>query len=76
MTVAKRTLVVSSGGAIAAILADVLQLDHNRTCEITLQIKNSSMNTLLYNRKNFALDAFNDISHLNTADRQSSITFS
>lgn len=73
---AKRTLVVSSGGAIAVILAEVLRLDHPRTCDITLQIKNSSLSTLLYNRKTFALDNFNDISHLMATDRQASITFS
>ena len=69
---AKRTLVVSSGGPISVILAHILQLDKQRT----LQIKNSSTSTLLYNRKDFALDSFNDVSHLLTADKQNSITFS
>ncbi|MFA7554870.1 MAG: histidine phosphatase family protein [Spongiibacteraceae bacterium] len=75
-TKAKRTLVISSGGPISVILADVLKHDHDTTRNITLQIKNSSCSKLLYNGKNFSLDSFNDISHLLTTDKQSSITFS
>lgn len=72
---AKRILVVSSGGPIAVILADVLKLDQQRTRDLTLQIKNSSISTLLYNRSNFTLDSFNDISHLNTPSKVKRITF-
>lgn len=72
---AKRTLVVSSGGVIGVILAEVLGLDHHATGTIILQIKNTSLNTLLYHRNSFALDNFNDISHLMKANRQDSITF-
>lgn len=78
---AKRTLLVSSGGVIAVILADILKLDHKRTCDLTLQIKNSSASKFLYRRPthsldDFTLDCFNDVSHLQSAERSSSITFS
>lgn len=77
----KRTLVVSSGGPISVILAEVLGLDPQRTCDLTLQIKNSSTSKLLYRRPtvsldDFTLDSFNDVSHLLSRDKQDSITFS
>jgi len=78
---AKKILVVSSGGPISVILAEVLGLDHQRTCDLTLQIKNSSTSKLLFRRptqrmSDFTVDSFNDVSHLAVQDRQHSITFS
>lgn len=75
-TEAKRTLVVSSGGPISVILAEVLKLDHATTRNITLQIKNSSCSKLLYNGREFSMDSFNDISHLRSNHTPSAITFS
>lgn len=75
-TDAKRTLVVSSGGPVSVILGQVWGLDNPRTCDLTLQIKNSSTSKLLYNRKDFTVDSFNDVSHLLSADKQNAITFS
>lgn len=72
---AKRTLVVSSGGAIASILASVLELDHARCRAMALQIKNTSRAQLLYSCQRLSLDSFNDVSHLLRADRQQAITF-
>lgn len=78
---AKKVLVVSSGGPISVILADVLGLDQQRTCDLTLQIKNSSTSKLLFRRplqalSDFTLDSFNDVSHLTQESRQHAITFS
>jgi len=73
---AKRTLMVSSGGPISVILQSVLQLDNARTRDLTLQIKNSSTHKLLYNGTALTLDSFNDVSHLQSADKQHAITFS
>ena len=75
-TPAKKTLVVSSGGPIAVMLANVLELGADRTRDISLQIKNCSISNILYNRESFTLDSFNDISHLLASGRQSHITFS
>ncbi len=75
-TETKRTLIVTSGGPISVILGKIWGLDHTRTCDLTLQIKNSSTSKLLYNRKDFTVDNFNDVSHLLTADKQNAITFS
>lgn len=75
-TTAKRILIVTSGGPIAVILARVLKLDRTTTADLTLQIKNSSTSTLLYNGTDFTLDSFNNISHLLTAQRQHALTFS
>lgn len=73
---AKRTLVVSSGGPISVILAEILKLDHATTRNITLQIKNSSCSKLLYNGREFSLDSFNDVSHLLIHQPSSTVTFS
>lgn len=72
----RRLLIISSGGPIAVILARVLRLDHQRICDMTVQIKNSSISTLLYNRVDLTLDSFNDVSHLQTPERLKHITFS
>ena len=71
----KRVLVVTSGGPISVILARLLGLDNERTCNLTVQIKNTSISTLLYNRVDLTLDSFNDVSHLQTSDRKQYITF-
>lgn len=83
---AKRTLIVSSGGPIAVILAELLQLAPTQICNLTLQIKNSSASKLLFRRPHvtdnalnkaaFTLDTFNSVSHLESEDRRHSITFS
>ena len=73
---AKRTLVVTSGGPVAVILSQVLGLGVEQFCALTLQIKNSSLSTLLYNRVDLTVDCINDVGHLLTPDRQHSITFS
>ncbi|MBR9911250.1 MAG: histidine phosphatase family protein [Gammaproteobacteria bacterium] len=72
---AKRTLVVTSGGPISVVLAAVLGLDHQRIREINMQIRNTSTSRILHNRKSFALDSFNDVSHLQQADKHTAITF-
>ncbi|MCA0900535.1 histidine phosphatase family protein [Microbulbifer agarilyticus] len=51
---ARRTLLVSSGGPIAVILASVLGLDDKRLRNLTLQVKNTSASRLLYSRSNSA----------------------
>ena len=75
-TDAKRTLVISSGGPIAVILQLVLMLNDERTCDLSLQIKNSSCHKLLYNGSQLTLDSFNDVGHLLTDDKRHAITFS
>lgn len=75
-TSAKRILVVSSGGPIAVIVAQVLRLAPAQICDVTLQIKNTSTSKLLYNRRDFTLDSLNDISHLQHPERKAFVTFS
>lgn len=72
---AKKTLIVSSGGPISTIIAEVLRLDHAGLREINMQIRNTSTSRILHNRKSFALDSFNDVSHLQSPQRQYAITF-
>ena len=71
----QKQLVVTSGGPIAIILADIMGLDEHRLRSKLLQIKNSSYSRILYNRRQFTLDSFNEIPHLLTPERQHAITF-
>lgn len=71
----KRALVVTSGGPIGVILARLMGVDNERTCNLIVQVKNTSTSTLLYNRVDLTLDSFNDVSHLQTAARKQNITF-
>lgn len=72
---AKNTLVISSGGPISVVLGDVLQLAAEQIRSITLQIKNSAYQSILYDRKRFTLDCFNNVGHLEGTGKQDSITF-
>ncbi len=70
------SLVVSSGGPIAVILARVLNLDAAATVNLMLHIKNTSVSRILYNGRQLTLDSFNDVAHLQHAGRRHGITFS
>jgi broad specificity phosphatase PhoE len=72
----RNTVLVTSGGPIAVVLQELLNLDSKRCIDMMLQIKNSSASTVLYNRKDFTLDSFNDVSHLLLGNRLHAITFS
>ncbi|WP_317932270.1 histidine phosphatase family protein [Halioxenophilus sp. WMMB6] len=73
---AKRILVVSSAGPISVILGETLQLKPEQMLALTLQIKNTSVCKILFNRSESNLDSFNDIAHLQHPDRQASVSFS
>ena len=72
----RRTLVVTSGGPVSVILGQVLSLAPQQICALTLQIKNTSTSTLLYNRVDLTLDSFNDVGHLQSPEKRQHITFS
>lgn len=72
----KRILLVTSGGPVAVIFAHILGLSHSDTCQTTMHVKNTSVTRFLYRGDEFTLDCFNSLSHLQTPERRSAITFS
>ena len=74
---AKITLAVSSGGAIAQMVARVLGAPNTTQIELQLQIKNASMTTIVYSAsKGVAyLNAFNETPFV-TADTQHLLSYS
>lgn len=73
---AKRVLIVTSGGPISVVLQHILGLANADTVKHSVQIKNASTCALLYNRVDFTVDSFNDVSHFNTPETKEFITFS
>jgi broad specificity phosphatase PhoE len=69
-------LVVSSGGAIAMLLSVVLGLNAAQVIELNMQIRNTSFSHFYFNQHNIRLSSFNNVPHLDTLERLSSITFS
>ena len=69
-------LVVTSGGVIAMVMSIVLGLDAKQVIELNLQIRNSSFSHFYFNQHSIRLSSFNNVTHLDTPERLTSITFS
>ena len=67
-------LVSTSGGPIAVIAQDLLQLSDRKTLEMNSVIANSSVSRVLYSGSRRSLAVFNNYSHLE-ADDPSLVTF-
>ena len=72
---ASPTLVVSSGGAIAMALKEILRLDNIAMIDLNLQTKNTSISEVNINHSHDQLCSFNTIPHLETDGRNASITY-
>jgi len=68
-------LVVSSGGAIGRTLADLLGAPASAAIELNLQCRNTGFAELVAGRDTLRLLSFNNVPHLDTAERRSAITF-
>ena len=73
---AKRVLVVSSGGAIAMMLKQILGYDDATVINMNLQIRNASFSQCFANARGFHLNNFNSVPHLDVIDRLHAITYS
>jgi len=73
---AKPVLVVTSGGVIAMMMGIVLGLEAKQVVELNLQIRNGSFSHFYFNQQTIRLSSFNNVTHLDTPERMSSITFS
>jgi broad specificity phosphatase PhoE len=72
---AKRVLVVSSGGPIAALTHQVLECPAATAIELNMQIRNTSLCHYFFNRESIRLASFNNIPHLSQPDRTGAITY-
>ena len=70
-----KTLVVSSGGANAMLLAQVLQAPAQTMIELNLQSLNTGINHFYANGQTLRLSRFNHVPHLDIPQRRSQMTY-
>lgn len=73
---AERVLVVSSGGAIARLVAASLSLPNDQMIALNLQIKNTSTSRFVFSGDKFFLHEFNSVPHFHDRDRAALLTYS
>jgi len=71
----QRVLVVSSGGAMAMCLKHVLGYGDEMVMNMNMQIINSSLSRFVFSPNSIRLSSFNAVPHLETPERESSITY-
>jgi broad specificity phosphatase PhoE len=71
----KTIAVFTSGGAIAASLANVLGISGERAIRLNWQLVNSSTSRFMYNEERITLAGFNTFTHLELAGDPSLITY-
>jgi broad specificity phosphatase PhoE len=75
MSSARRTLVVSSGGPISVITAQVLEAPSHTVIELNLQIRNTALTQFFSNAQAIRLLSFNALPHLDHPERFDAITY-
>lgn len=73
---AKRVLVVSSGGPISTILADVLRMPTRGVVDLNLQTRNTGITELQAGASRIHCVSFNNVPHLDRPDRVGALTYS
>lgn len=73
---AKRVLVVSSGGPISTILAEVLGMPLRGVVDLNLQTRNTGITELQAGASRIHCVSFNNVPHLDRPDRTGSLTYS
>ncbi|MCX7271718.1 MAG: histidine phosphatase family protein [Burkholderiales bacterium] len=68
-------LVVSSGGAIGRLVADVVGAPSATAIELNLQFRNTGFCELLASRDSLRLLSFNNVPHLDLPERRHAFTF-
>ncbi|PRB79414.1 histidine phosphatase family protein [Pseudomonas sp. MYb185] len=71
----QRVLAVSSGGAIAMLIRQLLQAPESVMVELNLQTRNTALTHCRFNSRAMRLSSFNNVPHLDRPDRQSMITY-
>jgi broad specificity phosphatase PhoE len=73
---ARRVLVVSSGGPISTILADVLHMPLRGVVDLNLQTRNTGVSELQAGASRIHCVSFNNVPHLDRPDRAGAVTYS
>jgi broad specificity phosphatase PhoE len=73
---AKRVLVVSSGGPISTILADVLGMPLRGVVDLNLQTRNTGITELQAGASRIHCVSFNNVPHLDRPGRAGALTYS
>ena len=73
---ARRVLVVSSGGPISTILAEVLRMPARGVVELNLQTRNTGITELQAGPSRVHFVSFNNVPHLDRNDRAGALTYS
>jgi broad specificity phosphatase PhoE len=73
---AKRVLVVSSGGPISTILAEVLGMPQRGVVDLNLQTRNTGISELQAGARRIQCVSFNNVPHLDRPDRAGALTYS
>lgn len=71
-----RTLVVSSGGAIAMMVRQILGAPSHSVTQLNMQIKNTAVSHFFAGRSGVSLHSFNHVPHLDMRQRREFITYS
>lgn len=71
-----RTLVVSSGGAIAMMVRQILGTPSHSVTQLNMQIKNTAISHFFAGRSGVSLHSFNHLPHLENRERRQFITYS
>ena len=73
---AERVLVVSSGGPISTILAEVLGMPLRGVVDLNLQTRNTGITQLQSGSARIHCVSFNNVPHLDRPDRAGALTYS
>jgi len=73
---AKRVLVVSSGGPISTVLAQVLGMPLRGVVDLNLQTRNTGITELQAGASRIHCVSFNNVPHLDRPDRAGALTYS
>ena len=73
---ARRVLVVSSGGPISTILAEVLRMPARGVVDLNLQTRNTGITELQAGASRIHCVSFNNVPHLDRPDRAGALTYS
>jgi len=73
---ARRVLVVSSGGPISTVLADVLGMPLRGVVDLNLQTRNTGITELQAGANRIHCVSFNNVPHLDRPDRAGTLTYS
>jgi len=73
---ARRVLVVSSGGPISTILAEVLSMPMRGVVDLNLQTRNTGITQLQAGATRIHCVSFNNVPHLDRPDRTGALTYS